>query len=62
MFTLMIDDFGAAALGEAPPRYPAIDAWHNMRVIDACFESIGTGARVTIPESFHFVPASSGQS
>ena len=59
MFTLMVDDFGDAALGEAPLRYPAIDAWHNMRAIDACFESIGTGARVTIPESVPFVPTSS---
>ncbi len=56
MFTLMIEHFGAAALGEAPLRYPAIDAWHNMRAIDACFESIGTGARVTIPESVPFRP------
>jgi len=51
MFTLMIDDFGAAVLGQAPLRYPASDAWNNMRAIDACFESIRTGGRVMIPES-----------
>lgn len=51
MFALMVDDFGAAVLGQAPLRYPASDAWLNMRAIDACFESIRTGARVAIPES-----------
>lgn len=50
MYALMIDDFGAAVLGEALLRYPASDAWHNMRAIDACFASIRTGARVVIPE------------
>ncbi|MBN2264444.1 MAG: Gfo/Idh/MocA family oxidoreductase [Candidatus Aminicenantes bacterium] len=50
MYALMIDDFGAAVLGKAPPRQPASDAWHNMRAIDACFESIRTGASVVIPE------------
>ena len=51
MFTLMVEHFGEAVLGEAPLRYPASDAWNNMRAIDACFESIRTGGRVTIPES-----------
>lgn len=51
MFTLMVDDFGAAVLGESPLRYPASDAWNNMRTIDACFESVRTGGRVLIPES-----------
>ncbi len=49
MFTLMIEQFGDAVLGQAPLRFPASDAWHNMRVIDACFESIRTGQRVKIP-------------
>jgi xylose dehydrogenase (NAD/NADP) len=48
MFALMIEHFDEAVLGRAALRYPAADAWHNMRVIDACFESIRTGARVAI--------------
>ena len=51
MFTLMVEHFGDAVLGDVPLRYPASDAWHNMRAIDACFESVRTGGRVTIPES-----------
>jgi len=51
MFALMADDFGAAVLGEAPLRFPASDAWHNARAIDACFESIRTGGRVDISGS-----------
>ena len=51
MFTLMVEHFGDAVRGEAPLRYPASDAWHNMRAIDACFESVRTGGRVTIPGS-----------
>ena len=50
MFVLMIEHFGEAVLGEAPLRFPASDAWNNMRAIDACFESIRTGGRVLIPE------------
>ena len=49
MFTLMVEDFDAAVLTGAPPRYPASDAWHNMRAIDACLEAIRTGRRVAIP-------------
>jgi predicted dehydrogenase len=49
MFTLMIEHFGAAALGEVPLRVQPSDAWHNMRAIDAAFESLRTGARVVIP-------------
>jgi predicted dehydrogenase len=48
MFALMVDDFDAAVLGQAPLRHPASDAWRNMRVIDACFESIRSGRRVEI--------------
>jgi xylose dehydrogenase (NAD/NADP) len=48
MFALMIEHFGEAVLGRAALRYPATDAWHNMRVIDACFESLRTGARVAL--------------
>ena len=50
MFTAMVDDFGAAVLGLTALRYPASDAWLNMRAIDACFESIRTGSRVLIRE------------
>src|SRR5512135_3576078 len=46
MFALMVDDFDDAVLGEGPLRYPASDAWLNMRVIDACFKSIRGGRRV----------------
>jgi xylose dehydrogenase (NAD/NADP) len=52
MFTLMVEHFGEAVLGEAPLRYPASDAWNNMRVIDACFESVRTRRRVIIPGAF----------
>jgi predicted dehydrogenase len=51
MFALMIDGFGEAVLGRAPLPFPPTDAWLNMRAIDACFESIRTGARVVIPQS-----------
>lgn len=51
MFVLMIEHFGEAVRGEAALRYPASDAWNNMRAIDACFESIRTGGRILIPES-----------
>jgi xylose dehydrogenase (NAD/NADP) len=49
MFTLMVEDFDAAVLAGTPPRYPASDARRNMRVIDACFESVRAGRRVEIP-------------
>ncbi len=52
MFALMVDDFGAAVLGRTPPRFPATDAWHNMRAIDVCFESLRTGRRIEIPAAF----------
>ena len=51
MFLLMIEHFGEAVLGRTPLRFPASDAWHNMRAIDACFESIRTGERVAIAGS-----------
>ncbi len=51
MFTLMVEHFGEAVLGTAPLRYPADDAWNNMRAIDACFESLRTGVRVALSES-----------
>ena len=49
MFALMVDDFDAAVLGQAPPAEPASDAWRNMRALDACFASIRAGRRVVIP-------------
>ncbi len=49
MFILMAEHFGDAVLGKTPLRYPAGDALDNMRVIDACFESIRTGRAVEIP-------------
>lgn len=48
MFTLMAEHFGDAVLGKTPFLYPAADALDNMRVIDACFESIRTGRPVEI--------------
>ena len=53
MFTLMVEHFGDAVLGKTPLRYPAGDALDNMRVIDACFESIRTGRAVEIPNTIH---------
>ncbi|MGB7297240.1 MAG: Gfo/Idh/MocA family oxidoreductase [Candidatus Aminicenantales bacterium] len=49
MFRLMAEHFGDAVLERTPLRYPAGDALGNMRVIDACFESIRTGRPVAIP-------------
>jgi len=49
MFRLMAEHFADAILGKAPLRFPAADALGNMRVIDACFESIRSGRRVDIP-------------
>jgi predicted dehydrogenase len=48
MFQLMVEHFGEAILGGTPLRVPAADALGNMRALDACFESIRTGARVEI--------------
>ncbi len=48
MFALMVEDFDAAVLTGAEPRYPASDARRNMRVIDACFASAEAGRRVEI--------------
>jgi D-xylose 1-dehydrogenase (NADP+, D-xylono-1,5-lactone-forming) len=56
MFTLMVEHFGDAVLGKSPLRYPAADAWHNMRAIDACFESIRTGRAVPVPDPQMEVP------
>ena len=53
MFTLMVEHFGDALLGRAPLLYPPEDAFHNMRSIDACFESIRTGRAVEIPNNIH---------
>lgn len=49
MFVNMVEHFGDAVLGLAPLAVPASDAWHNMRVLDACSESVRTGARVVLP-------------
>lgn len=48
MFTRMVEHFGEAVLRSVPLLYPASDAWHNMRVLDACFASIRSGARAVI--------------
>jgi xylose dehydrogenase (NAD/NADP) len=49
MYTVMVEDFAAAILGDHAARYPASDAVGNMAVIDACFESIRTGRPVDLP-------------
>jgi predicted dehydrogenase len=49
MFRLMAEHFADAVLGKSPLRIPAADALGNMRAIDACFESIRSGARVSVP-------------
>jgi len=43
MYTRMVEHFGDCILGKETPRSFARDAEMNMRVIDACFESIRTG-------------------
>ncbi len=48
MFARMVEDFGAAVLEGRAPRFPVGDAVANMRTIDACFESIRTGAPVVL--------------
>ncbi|HVP90304.1 MAG TPA: Gfo/Idh/MocA family oxidoreductase [Terriglobales bacterium] len=48
MFARMVEDFGAAVLEGRPPRFPVSDALGNMRTIDACFESVRTGAPVAL--------------
>jgi predicted dehydrogenase len=53
MFTLMVEHFGDAVLGKTPLLYPPEDAFHNMRAIGACFESVRTGRAVEIPNNLH---------
>jgi len=53
MFTRMVEHFGGAVLGITPLLYPPGDAYGNMRVIDACFESIRTGRPVEIANTIH---------
>lgn len=38
-YQLMAEDFADALLNDRPPRYPATDAVHNMRVIDMLLKS-----------------------
>lgn len=49
MFRLMAEHFADAVLGRAPLGVPPADALGNARALDACFESIRTGARVALP-------------
>jgi len=56
MFTLMVEHFGDAIMGRTALRFPAADAWSNMRAIDACFESIRAGRAVPVPDSQMEVP------
>jgi len=51
MFRLMVEHFGDAVMGRTTLRAPAADALHNMRAIDACFESIRAGRTVEIPNT-----------
>jgi len=48
MYTRMVEHFGGCVLEKKPLRFPAGDAERNMRVIDACLESIRTGLPVTL--------------
>ena len=43
MYTLMVEDFGEAVLEDREVFIPPSDAVANMRVIDACFESVRSG-------------------
>ena len=47
MYTRMIEHFGECILERTRPRYSGQDAELNMRVIDACFDSIRTGLPVS---------------
>jgi predicted dehydrogenase len=48
MFARMVEHFGEGVLEGTPLRYPAADAERNMRVIDACFESIKLGRPIDL--------------
>ena len=48
-YARMIDDLNLSILSGKTPRYPADDAYYNMRVIDAVFKSIKTGKAVKLP-------------
>jgi D-xylose 1-dehydrogenase (NADP+, D-xylono-1,5-lactone-forming) len=47
-YARMVEHFGRCIRGRKPVRYPALDAYRNMKVIDAAFESIRTGRTVRI--------------
>lgn len=48
MYTRMVEHFGGCVLEKKPLRYAAGDAEGNMRVIDACWESIRAGLAVPL--------------
>jgi len=47
-YALMIEHFGRAIQRGKPVRFPPSDAFRNMKVIDAAFESIRTGQAVRV--------------
>jgi predicted dehydrogenase len=47
----MLDEFAAAVLDGAPPRFPASDAVANMRVLDALTLAARSGVRQPVPSS-----------
>lgn len=48
MFLRMVDHFNDAVAGRTSLLYPPEDGYANMRVLDACFESIRTGRAVAL--------------
>jgi predicted dehydrogenase len=42
-YRLMVEHFAGCVLSGEEPRYPAVEAAHNMRVIEALYESAGKG-------------------
>jgi predicted dehydrogenase len=50
-YARMLDEFAAAVLDGAPPRFPASDAVANMRVLDALTLAARSGVRQPVPSS-----------
>ncbi|MBJ6362331.1 Gfo/Idh/MocA family protein [Paenibacillus sp. GCM10012307] len=49
-YTLQIDEFAAVVWGEKAPQFAPSDAIDNMKVIDACLQSIHERNRITISQ------------
>jgi xylose dehydrogenase (NAD/NADP) len=47
-YALQADDLGYAVYGQKPMRFDSQDAYHNMKVLDACLQSAREHSRVSI--------------